>query len=132
MRDRIEVFLRISVFWPKTLGSVDNASERGSDYYSLDRRRVRLDCLQAAQSALNSRVKQLLLNVLGLEMKWRSGVKYSLKWWIRDNSLVESARLCNVLDNGEAKSVTSFCVCLLDLVCFCLTTNSGDDRVTFL
>lgn len=54
--------------------------------------------------------------------RYRRGcVEDSVKWWIGDHGLVESAFLSDVLDNGKVELVgAAVWVRLLDLVCLLL------------
>ena len=60
-------------------------------------------------------------------------MNYSFKWRIRNDSLVKSSRLCNILHDGEVKFVSWYVgVSLLDLVRLLLGSNSRHNRMAML
>jgi len=60
-------------------------------------------------------------------------VKHCFERRVGDYGLVESTRLCDVLDDNEVELVLAIVgVCCLDLIRFFLTSDSADNGMTWI
>lgn len=64
----------------RVLLGVDNGGERRGNDHSLDCRRVGLDGLQDARSALDSGIQEVLDGVLDIEVEGRCSVQNVVEW----------------------------------------------------
>lgn len=129
----VPVALGISVAWPQSFVRVDDGSKGRGDDYTFHRGCMCLDSFHDTSSSHDRRVEQLLLNVLCIEVKRAGCVKYCFERRIRDYGLVESTRLCDVLNDDEVELVLAIVgVCCLDFVCLFLTSDGADNGVTWV
>ena len=146
--------LRESESW--RFSHINDRSKRRGDDDSLDRRRTPLDGFQEPNSPIDSRIKQILLNIRGIEMERTRSVHDCFKRGVGNNSLVErytrssststnpllsfraenswsplhTIQLRNILHNHKIKSVFRRArVRVSDLLSLGLGAHGGYDRV---